>query len=65
MSSLPLGLVLQLNVAQNIELFGFNDNNFNVNLSIFIITNKMTTINKENGNILSLSDLFPTPTVNM
>jgi hypothetical protein len=44
----------QLNVAQNIELFGFNDNNFNINLSIFIITNKMAEINKENGNIITM-----------
>jgi len=44
----------QPNVAQNIELFGYNDNNFNINLSIFIITNKMVEINKENGNIINM-----------
>jgi len=44
----------QLNVSQNVELSGYNDNNFNINLSIFIITNKKCEINRENGNILLL-----------
>jgi hypothetical protein len=44
----------QLNVAQNIELQGINDNNFKLNLSIFIITKKRCDINVENGNIAQL-----------
>lgn len=44
----------QLNVAQNIELQGINDNNFKLNLSVFIITKKRCDINVENGNIQSL-----------
>ena len=47
-------LAPQLNVAQAIELQGFNDNNFTLNLNIFVIVNKMISINKENGNILGL-----------
>ncbi len=42
------------NVSQNVELQGLNDNNFNINLSVFIIYNKKVTINKENGNIVEV-----------
>jgi hypothetical protein len=44
----------QLNVAQNIELQGINDNKFEVDLSVFIITKKRCDINVENGNITQL-----------
>jgi len=44
----------QLNVSQNIELQGLNDNKFKVNLSVFIITKKMCNISVENGNISQL-----------
>lgn len=47
-------IVNQLNVSQNIELQGINENKFEVDLSIFIITKKMCSINVENGNIQQL-----------
>lgn len=45
----------QKDISQNVELQGLNDCNFNLNMSVFIIYEKMVQINKENGNIISIN----------